>query len=47
MKEIEADVHVIDNGRYGGCAIPENIFQLSMTIRGRRFTIKRMAANNR
>jgi hypothetical protein len=47
MKETGADIHAIGDGGYGGCTIPENVYQLSITIRGRRFTIKRMAANNR
>lgn len=47
MKETGADIHAIGDGGYGGCTVPENIYQLSVTIRGRRFTIKRMAANNR
>lgn len=47
MKETGADIHAIGDGGYCGCTIPENVYQLSITIRGRRFTIKRMAANNR
>ncbi|WP_026883617.1 hypothetical protein [Clostridium akagii] len=47
MKETGADIHAIGDGGYAGCTVPENIYQLSMTIRGRRFTFKRMAANNR
>jgi hypothetical protein len=47
MKETGADIHAIGDGGYAGCTLPENIYQLSLTIRGRRFTIKRMAANNR
>jgi hypothetical protein len=47
MKETGADIHAIGDGGYAGCTVPENVFQLSMTIRGRRFTYKRMAANNR
>lgn len=42
-----ADIHAIGDGGYAGCTVPENVYQLSMSIRGRRFTFKRMAANNR
>jgi hypothetical protein len=47
MKETGADIHAIGDGGYAGCTVPENVYQLSMSIRGRRFTFKRMAANNR
>lgn len=47
MKETGADIHAIGDGGLAGATIPENIYQLSISIRGRRFTYKRMAGNNR
>ncbi|WP_422446766.1 hypothetical protein [Thermoanaerobacterium sp. DL9XJH110] len=47
MKETGADIHAIGDAGYPGVAVPENLYQLSVTIRGRRFTWKRMAGNNR
>lgn len=47
MKETGADIHAIGDSGYSGCTIPENVYQLSITIRGRKYTIKRMAGNNR
>lgn len=47
MKETGADIHAIGDAGYFGVTIPENLYQLSVTIRGRRFTWKRMAGNNR
>ncbi len=47
MKQTGADIHAIGDAGYMGVAIPENLYQLSISIRGRRFTQKRMAANNR
>lgn len=38
-----ADIHHIGDAGYGGIAIPENILSLSIAIRGRRHTYKRMA----
>lgn len=47
MKETGADIHAIGDGGFAGCAHPENVMQLSVSIRGKRFTYKRMAGNNR
>ncbi|SFD97506.1 hypothetical protein SAMN04324257_00031 [Thermoanaerobacter thermohydrosulfuricus] len=47
MKETGADIHAIGDGGYAGVTVPENLYQLSITIRGRRLTWKRMAGNNR
>lgn len=47
MKETGADIHAIGDAGYKGLALPENVYQLSLSIRGRRFTFRRMAANNR
>lgn len=47
MKETGTDIHTIGDGGFSGCADPMNIMQLSITIRGKRFTYRRMAGNNR
>ena len=47
MKETGADIHAIGDAGYSGLALPENIYQMSITIRGRRFTFKRICSNNR
>lgn len=47
MKQTGADIHAIGDGGYAGTAQPENIYQLALTIKGRRHTIKRMAGRNR
>jgi hypothetical protein len=47
MKETGADIHAIGDAGYPGVVVPENLYQLSLTIRGRRYTWKRMAGNNR
>jgi hypothetical protein len=47
MKETGADIHAIGDGGLAGGTIVENLYQLSISIRGRRFTYKRMAGNNR
>lgn len=47
MKQTGADIHAIGDAGYSGLALPENVYQLSLSIRGRRFTFRRMAANNR
>ena len=36
MKETGADVHAIGDGGFAGCTSPENIHQLSVSIKGRR-----------
>lgn len=47
MKQTGADIHAIGDGGYAGTAMPENIYQLALTIKGKRHTIKRMAGRNR
>lgn len=44
MKQTGADIHAIGDA---GLQAPENIYTLSVAIRGRRFTFKRMAMRNR
>jgi len=47
MKETGADIHAIGDGGFGGCAQPENIHQLSVSMKGRAYTYFRMASTNR
>lgn len=46
MKETGADVHAIGDGGFAGCTSPENIHQLSISIKGRPYTYFRMASTN-
>lgn len=47
MKETGADVHAIGDGGFAGCTSPENIFQLSVSIKGKPYTYFRMASVNK
>lgn len=47
MKETGADVHAIGDGGFSGCTSPENIHQLSITLKGKQYTYFRMASVNR
>lgn len=47
MKETGADVHAIGDGGFSGCTSPENIHQLSVTLKGKHYTYFRMASVNR
>ena len=47
MKQTGADIHAIGDGGLAGCALPENVFQLSLTLKGRSHTYWRMAASSR
>ncbi len=47
MKQTGADIHAIGDGGFGGCACPENIMQLSVTMKGKAYTYYRMASVNR
>lgn len=47
MKETGADVHAIGDGGFGGCSSLENIFQLSISLKGRQYTYFRMGSVNR
>lgn len=42
-----ADIHAIGDGGFGGCTAPENIHQLSISIKGRQYTYFRMGSVNR
>ena len=46
-KETGADIHALGDAGLSGVALPENILQHSLSIKGRRHTYKRMAVNNR
>lgn len=47
MKQTGADIHAIGDAGYVGMPVPENIYTMSLALRGRRFTFKRMAGRNR
>lgn len=47
MKQTGADIHAIGDGGLSGCTLPENLYQLSITCKGRGHTFLRMAGNNR
>ncbi|MGN1344639.1 MAG: hypothetical protein ACI4U3_08670 [Traorella sp.] len=47
MKQTGADIHAIGDAGYVGMPVPENIYTMSIALRGRRFTFKRMAGRNR
>ncbi|MED2941042.1 hypothetical protein P4282_00860 [Bacillus swezeyi] len=47
MKQTGADIHAIGDGGYAGTPLPENVYQLAVSIKGRRHTIKRMAGRSR
>lgn len=47
MKETGADIHAIGDGGFGGCTAPENIHQLSVTLKGKSYTYFRMASVNK
>src|SRR5699024_11421071 len=44
-KMVGADIHHIGDAGYTGIAIPENIMDYSIAIRGKRHTIVRMAGS--
>lgn len=46
MKECGADIHAIGDGGFGGCSSPENVHQLSVSIKGKQYTYFRMASTN-
>lgn len=46
-RETGADIHAIGDAGLGGMSVPENIYQLSLTVKGRRLTYKRMGRTNR
>jgi len=47
MKETGADIHAIGDGGFSGCTPPENIHQLSVSVKGKHYTYFRMASVNR
>ena len=47
MKQTGADIHAIGDGGFGGCSSPENVHQLSVSIKGKHYTYFRMASVNK
>lgn len=47
MKETGADIHAIGDGGFSGCTSPENVHQLSVSLKGRPYTYFRMASANK
>lgn len=47
MKETGADIHAIGDGGFAGCSTPENVQQLSISIKGKHYTYFRMASWNK
>ena len=47
MKQTGADIHAIGDGGYAGTPMPENVYQLALSIKGKRHTIKRMVGRAR
>ena len=47
MKQTGADIHCIGDGGFAGCSNPENVQQLSFSIKGKPYTYYRMASVNR
>lgn len=47
MKQTGADIHTIGDAGYNGIAVPENICAMSLALRGRKITLKKMATRNR
>lgn len=47
MKETGADIHAIGDGGFSGCTTPENVMQLSISLKGKPYTYFRMAGRNR
>jgi len=43
MKQTGADIHAIGDGGFGGGSWPENIYQLSISIKGKQYTWKKLA----
>lgn len=46
-KETGADIHAIGDAGFNGMPVPENIYQMSLTIKGRSKTWERMAGSRR
>lgn len=46
-RETGADIHTLGDAGLCGCSLPENIYQMSLCLKGRRLTYRRMAAISR
>lgn len=46
-KKTGADIHAIGDAGLNGMSVPENIYQMALTTKGRRLTWKRMAGSKR
>jgi hypothetical protein len=46
-KQTGADIHAIGDAGLSGIASPENIYQMSITTKGRRLTFTRIAGSRR
>lgn len=46
-KQTGVDIHAIGDAGLSGVTVPENLYQLSMTTKGRRLTFKRLASGRR
>ena len=47
MKQTGADIHCIGDGGFGYASTPENVHQMSVTLKGKNYTYWRMASVNR
>ena len=47
MKQTGCDVHAIGDGGFGGGTWPENIYQMSVTLKGKAYTWAQMATPRR
>ena len=47
MKQTGSDIYAIGDGGFGGCTWPENVYQLSITMKGKHYTWFRMASVNK
>lgn len=47
MKQTGADIYCIGDGGFAGCSSPENVHQLSVSVKGRPYTYFRMASVNK
>lgn len=46
-KQTGADIHAIGDAGLSGMSVPENIYQMSITTKGRRLTFRRLAGSRR
>lgn len=47
MKQTGVDIHAIGDGGFGGCSTPENMYQMSISLKGKSYTYFKMATTNR